>query len=148
MELILEREGTNDDTGAVFGKLYVDGDFFGYTLENSSTLILPGEYQLGTRFSPKLLSNKIEIIVPGRNYLMFHGGNTPDQSAGCVLLAANRIDDSTIQGDLSSKLYTLARDEANAGNAKLTIKQKATGNGVSWLLVAAFAAGALYYITK
>lgn len=148
MNLVLEREGTNDETGAVFGKLYVDGDFFGYTLENSSTSIVPGEYQLGTRFSPKLLSNKIEIIVPGRSYLMFHGGNTPDDSAGCVLLAENRIDDSTIKGDLSSKLYEICKDEAKAGNATLTIKMASTTSSAEWLAILALCIGAGLYIIK
>lgn len=146
MLLELLREGTNDETGAVYGRLYVDGEFYGYTLENSSTAILPGEYALGTRFSPKLMSNKIEIIVPGRNFLMFHGGNHPEQSAGCVLLASNRIDDSTIQGDVSNALYLKVKDEAAAGNAKLVIKEPFTINTGGFIAVALLAVIAGSYI--
>lgn len=148
MLLELIREGTNDETGAIRGALYVDGDFYGYTLENSSYAIAPGEYALSTRFSPKLVSNKIEIIVPGRSYLMFHGGNTPEDSTGCVLLASKRIDDSTIQGDVSNALYLKCKDEANAGTAKLVIKEPSTINTGGFLAVLALATIAGFYIIK
>ena len=32
MLLELKREGTNDETGAIYGALYLDGEFYGYTL--------------------------------------------------------------------------------------------------------------------
>lgn len=148
MLLELLREGTNDETGAVYGRLYVDGEFYGYTLENSDTAILPGEYALGTRFSPKLVSNKVEIIVPGRKYLMFHGGNTPEDSAGCVLVAANRVNDSKIYGDVSNALYIKVKDEANAGRAKLVIKQPFTISTGGFLAAALLAVLAGAYIFK
>ena len=143
MLLELKREGTNDETGAIYGALYLDGEFYGYTLENSSTAILPGSYAVKTRFSPKFLRNKLEIVVPGRSYLMFHGGNCPEQSSGCVLLARQRIDDSHIYGDLSDALYSELAEAANAGDVTLDIIEPATNNinGVwPFFLVAAGAA--------
>lgn len=148
MLLELIREGTNDETGAIRGALYVDGEFYGYTLENSSYAIAPGEYALGTRFSPKLMSNKVEIIVPGRQYLIFHGGNTPEDSAGCVLVAANRVDDSKIYGDVSNALYLKVKDEANAGRAKLIIKQPFTISAGGFLAAVLLAVVARAYIFK
>lgn len=148
MLLELIREGTNDETGSIRGALYVDGEFYGYTLENSSYAIAPGEYALGTRFSPKLVSNKIEIIVPGRKYIMFHGGNTPEDSTGCVLVAAKRLNDSTIQGDVSNALYLRCKDDANAGTAKLVIKEPSTINTGGFLAVLALATIAGFYIIK
>lgn len=148
MLLELIREGTNDETGAIRGALYVDGEFYGYTLENSSYAIAPGEYALGTRFSPKLVSNKIEIIVPGRKYIMFHGGNTPEDSTGCVLVAAKRLNDSKIQGDVSNALYLRCKDDANAGTAKLVIKEPYTINTGGFLAVLALATIAGLYIIR
>lgn len=149
MLLELKREGTNDETGAIYGALYLDGEFYGYTLENSSTAILPGSYEVGTRFSPKFMRNKLEIIVPGRNYLMFHGGNTPEDSSGCVLLARQRIDDSSIYGDLSDALYSELAQAARAGEVTLDIIEPGTdGARGLWPFVALAAGAALLYIIK
>ena len=147
MLLELKREGTNDETGAIYGALYLDGEFYGYTLENSSTAILPGSYAVKTRFSPKFLRNKLEIVVPGRSYLMFHGGNCPEDSAGCVLLARQRIDDSRIYGDLSDALYSELAEAADAGEVMLDIIEPATDNinGV-WPFILVAAGAAAWYI--
>lgn len=145
MQLELIRESENKQTGAISGRLLLDGEFYGYTLEDSSTAIAPGTYKLGTRWSPKFLRNKVEIIVPGRKYLMFHGGNTPADSSGCVLLAARRIDDSTIQGDVSDALYNAIKAAAEAGNASLVIKNPFNLGSLSLIIVAAVG---LYVITR
>ena len=147
MLLELRREGTNDETGALYGSLYLDGNFYGYTLENSSTAILPGTYDVRTRFSPKFLRRKLEIVVPGRSYLMFHGGNCPEQSAGCVLLARQRIDDSRIYGDLSDALYQELGEAADAGEVELRILEPSTNNINSlWPFALLAAAAGVYYI--
>lgn len=147
MLLELRREGTNDETGAVYGSLYLDGNFYGYTLENSSTAILPGSYEVGTRFSPKFMRRKLEIVVPGRSYLMFHGGNCPEQSAGCVLLARQRIDDSHIYGDLSDALYQELGEAADAGDVELRILKPSTNNINSlWPFALLAAAAGVFYI--
>ena len=147
MNIELERENFNDETGAVSGRLWIDGEFFGYTLENIGTLIEPGEYPLKTRFSPKFLKNKIEIVVPGRSYLMFHGGNTPEDSAGCVLVSRSRVDDSNIYGDLSDVLYNQISDEVDSGGVFLTIKEQPKKIFKSfWPFV--FAAAAAYILIK
>lgn len=147
MLLELKREYTNDETGAISGALYVDGEFFGYTLENSEFAILPGAYEIKTRFSPKFLRNKVEIVVPGRSYLMFHGGNCPEDSAGCVLLARQRVNDSQIYGDLSDNLYNEIKDAANAGEVELHIIEPETNNINSlWPLILITAGAAAWYI--
>lgn len=145
MQLELIRESENKQTGAISGRLLLDGEFYGYTLENSSTAIVPGTYKLGTRWSPKFLRNKVEIIVPGRKYLMFHGGNTPADSAGCVLLAARRIDENTIQGDVSDALYNAIKEDAEAGNASLVIKNPFNFGSLPLIIVAAVG---LYVLTR
>lgn len=139
MNLELVRDNVNDETGAVAGRLFVDGAFFGYTLENKATAIEEGVYSLYSRFSPKFNSFKVSIDVPGRQYLMFHGGNTPDQSTGCVIVARERVSDSTVKGDLSGDLYNLLKDSLEKGKDSVSIRSKK-----NFLPVLAFVAAALY----
>lgn len=143
MNLELIREQENATTGGIPGRLYVDGQFFGYTLENAAYSIPAGVFSLFDRFSPKFNAFKLAIDVPGRQYIMFHGGNTPEDSAGCVLVAKNRMENGNIQGDLSAVLYELTKDAAEAGNLVLEIKNK-----TNWPLVLAIAGAALYLIIK
>lgn len=111
IELIREKP-TN--SGAVRSKVRIDGDFFGYGLENSAYMFPNGIYTLYGRTSPKFGRNKVYINVPGRSNIMFHGGNTADQTTGCVLIAANR-DGETISGDLSDELFKVVDAAANRG---------------------------------
>lgn len=142
MQLELVREQTNA-AGGINGRLYVDGVFFGHTLENAAAAIPCGLFPLYYRFSPKFGAFKLSIDVPGRQYIMFHGGNTPDDSAGCVLVAKNLNKDGTIQGDLSAQLFGLAKDETDAGEATLLVRNK-----TNWPLVVAVVAAAAYFITR
>ena len=103
MLLELKRE-LPKKSGAVLSRLYVDGVFFGYGLENKAYIFPDGQYNLWARTSPSFGKNKVYIDVPGRTNIMFHGGNTTENTKGCVLVAANR-DGDTIKGDLSDKLF-------------------------------------------
>lgn len=143
MNLELIREQANTKTGGIPGRLYVDGQFFGYTLENAAAAIPAGVFSLFDRFSPKFNAFKLSIDVPGRSYIMFHGGNTPEDSAGCILIAKNRDESGNISGDLSKELYELTRAATEAGNIVLTIKNK-----TNWPLVLAIAGAAIYLIIK
>lgn len=144
LELVRESETA---AGGIIGRLFVDGQFFGYTLENAAAAIPAGNFNLYTRFSPKLQKNKLSIDVPGRQYIMFHGGNTPEDSAGCVLVARTRNEDGTIYGDVSDALYNAAKDSADAGTAQITIRYAAAPGAGLFVLAALIAAG-LYYLTK
>lgn len=146
MRLDIVRGNVVESTGAIPGRLYVDGEFFGYTLERSGVEIAPGNYSLYTRFSPKFATNKLAIEVPGRQYLMFHGGNHPEDSAGCVIVSRQRVDDSTVYGDLSTDLYKLVKDSAEAGNATVNIRGM-----INYKILGAsvfIAAAALLFITR
>ena len=145
MFLELVRESENTAGGGIAGRLFVDGKFFGYTLENAATAIPEGDYNLYTRFSPKFNANKLAIDVPGRDYIQFHGGNAPEDSAGCVLVARQRTDTGNIYGDLSGELYTLAKDDTEAGTAKIKVRRE-TKNGL--LIFVAVAAAAIFFITR
>ena len=136
-----EKETAN---GGILGRLYVDGQFFGYTLENSAAAIPAGIFSMFARFSPKFNSFKASIDVPGREYIMFHGGNTPENSAGCVLVAQNMDEEAgTISGDLSGVLYERLKNDLEAGNVVLTIRR-----ATNWPVLLAIVGAAVYFFTR
>lgn len=141
LELVRERENTAG--GGIPGRLYLDGKFFGYTLENAAAAIPEGDFNLYTRFSPKFNANKIAIDVPGRSYIQFHGGNTPEDSAGCVLVGRERGEAGNIYGDLSGDLYNAVREEAEAGRAVVTVRR-----AYNYIILVAVAAAAVYFLTR
>ena len=143
MLLEIRRENTIEETGAIPGRLYVNGNFFAYTLENAAKNIPAGIFGLYDRFSPKFGKRKVYIEVPGRTFILFHGGNVPEHSGGCVLVAANRINESKIQGDQSDILYEVVKTAWDAGeNVRLVVYRP-----LVVFAVCAAAAG-LYYLTK
>lgn len=143
MFIELRREKGNSETHAIPGKLYIDGSFFAYTLENDLYNIPNGFLSLYDRLSPKFGKHKVHIEVPGRNFIMFHGGNNPGHSRGCVVIAKNRINDSYIQGDQSDVFYTLVKNAWDSGE-KITF---VVYRPAVILGVVAAAAG-LYFLTK
>lgn len=91
-------------SGAVRSRVYLDNVFFCYGLENSDYIFPDGKYSLMGRTSPSFKSNKVYIDVPGRLNIMFHGGNSIQDTKGCILCAYNR-DGDIIQGDASGDLF-------------------------------------------
>lgn len=145
MKIELVREKVNEDTNAVPGKLFIDGNFFAYTLENDLYKIAEGTWPLYDRNSPKN-GWKVHIDVPGRQWIMIHGGNRPEDSLGCVLLAKNRLSDSYIQGNMSNELYALLHDELTTGKLKITVRREYS----NMIRYALFSAGIylVYKLTK
>ena len=142
MLLELKRE-LPKKSGAVLSRLYVDGVFFGYGLENKAYISPDGKYNLWARTSPSFGKNKVYIDVPGRTNIMFHGGNVPEHSGGCILIAANRLNESKIQGDRSDALYSVINDAWARGEKITFVVYK------PFILLAAIAAaGGLYLLTK
>lgn len=111
-----------------------DESFFGFTLEDvvrpfgikkKKYTAIPETsegftYKLGIRYSP---SRKRDVVViytrkegdvyilehNGKvfTYTLFHGGNHPDDTEGCVLIARNRVTDHrkmSIQGSLEAEM--------------------------------------------
>ena len=95
---MIERESPQGDL--VPGQIWVNGQVIGRTYESVKYQILPGEYQGTLRY----VSGKnfvqgpmgelgttgdflLEVSgVSGRTDILFHGGNKPYQSRGCILL--------------------------------------------------------------
>ena len=72
---------------ALFGQLYVDGEYFCDTLENTDYAIPTGFYRLRVTMSPRF-----RIYLPlldgviGRSGIRIHAGNTMQDTEGCILV--------------------------------------------------------------
>lgn len=106
--LLLLREIYTEKS--TIGKLYFNGNFYGHTLElpyldnqRSISSIPKGVYQVEKRAgeeSPKFKYQHLIVKdVPNRSYILFHVGNYPKDTKGCVLIgntkSLNAIGEST-----------------------------------------------------
>lgn len=145
MRVDLFREKPNEN-GAVRGRVFVDGVFFGYSLENAAYMFPNGTYNLYGKKSPKFNANKVYIDVPGRSNIMFHGGNTINDTTGCVLVAAERNGD-TIKGDQSAFLFDVVNTAGSEGEpVGLVVKNDNTKLFIALGLLGAL--GAYFFLKK
>jgi len=90
--MIIKRNQETDD--GMFGMI-VDGITpFALTLENmwlnnkrNISCIPAGEYECRRVNSPKFGDTFEVMNVPNRSHILFHKGNTEDDTAGCILIA-------------------------------------------------------------
>ena len=131
--------------GAIPSKIYLDGSFFAYGLENENFAFPVGRYSVSGKRSEKFGANKIYLDVPGRSGIMFHGGNTKDDTKGCVLVGSTRNGDQ-IAGDKSNELYTTVNSAANAGEGVVCVVE----NAFNWpmLLTVAGVVGLVFLATR
>lgn len=131
MELTIHRHTLNTETDRnVIGDLFIDGEFFCYTLEDEiraegvkvygKTCIDSGRYKVilnrSNRFKrimPLLLN------VPRFEGIRIHGGNTSKDTHGCPLVAFN-TDYKKIWGTAEKDLTK--RLQAHNGDIYITIK--------------------------
>ena len=130
--LILRDTFTNKST---IGKLYVNGEEFCDTLENpyidnerSISCIPVGEYGVRIRLPRESATREyIHLLVqdvPNRDYILFHRGNKPEHTRGCILVGQTRQQDFVGNSRLAMDL--LIKEIVNLGgeNIKLIIKNK------------------------
>tara|TARA_R100000654_G_scaffold17445_2_gene36488 strand:+ start:1717 stop:2151 length:435 start_codon:yes stop_codon:yes gene_type:complete len=128
--LIIRDQFTDKST---IGKLYVNGDFYGHTLELSwqdnkknVSCIPKGVYDVSKRHPNKSASYKYEHLlienVPNRNYILFHIGNYPKDTNGCILLGNTRA--LNFVGDSKSAFYNLMYDLQLYNELELVIKNR------------------------
>lgn len=127
MIVTIVREKSNET--CTIGKLYIDGKFFCYTLEDAyhpekikhKTRIPSGSYKLELRYSPKFSpSYNHDMIwvkdVPGFEFILIHKGNDADDTSGCILVgiaaSGNIITGSKVAYD---KLYPIIFGNIKAG---------------------------------
>jgi len=60
--------------------------------ERNISCIPAGVYVIRPRTSPKFDDHLIVENVPGREYILCHRGNTPEDTAGCVLVGMGHQD--------------------------------------------------------
>lgn len=90
--LTLIREIKAND--AILGKLYLNGAFVCFTLENASKVIPCGKYSVQNSKSPKF-KRELPLIwnakVPAKRGIRIHVGNDAvKDSSGCILVGMGR----------------------------------------------------------
>lgn len=126
MELSLERIDHRIVKGDVpasrtIGKLYVEGTFQCYTLEDQvrlgpkvpgETAIPAGRYRVSITYSPRF-RKPLPILhdVPGFEGVRIHAGNTSEDTEGCILVGMGRTTDSIVTSRvaLGNLQHTIAR---------------------------------------
>lgn len=119
LEFKLYREKyLNDRT---LGELFLNGSFYGHTLEDTArpknvkiakeTAIQEGRYTLYTRHSNRFGELRVFLKdVPNFKGVQIHGGNGPEDTEGCILLAKNKIvSKNLIQGSLKNAITKLVK---------------------------------------
>ena len=78
---LIRIEKTQD---GILGTLVIDDRFQCLTMERDDTFLKQGQYHC-QRFHGAKYADTFEICVPGHTAVLFHPGNTEDDSQGCVL---------------------------------------------------------------
>jgi hypothetical protein len=109
---ILSNRLTMTSTTTI-GKMYLNGEYFGYTLEDVNrdvkikhqTCIPAGLYKVVLTVSNRFKRlMPLLIDVPNFKGIRIHGGNTHKNTSGCPMVAERRLNDNTIQGSLEKEL--------------------------------------------
>lgn len=96
LELIRDKQ----DEWATLGRLFVAGVYLCRTLERpwlnnqrSVSCIPTGTYHGAIQHSPRFQRDLPELLdVPGRSQILFHAGNTPEDTEGCILVGLERAE--------------------------------------------------------
>jgi hypothetical protein len=110
--LLLIRDTFTDKS--VIGKLYCNSEFIAHTLElawrdneKSVSCIPSGEYECRVRLARESGSRDyVHLLVqdvPNRSYILFHRGNYPSDSRGCILTGTHRaqVSDKILQSKVA-----------------------------------------------
>jgi hypothetical protein len=133
VNLLIIRDTFTDKS--TIGKLYVNGELFCDTLElpyrdnqRSISCIPDGEYKVNLRPARQSATrdylHMIVEDVPNRSYILFHRGNKPSHTRGCILVGQTRQQDFVGNSTLAMDL--LMKEVINLGgeNIKLIIKNR------------------------
>lgn len=128
MQLIVDRGLSG--SACTIGKLYVDGVFFAYSLEDvdrklesggkkikSQTAIPRGIYEVVIDFSNRFQKQMMHVLnVPQFEGIRIHAGNTAANTEGCILLGKVRSDNAVFNSrDAVNALFEKVRIALNAG---------------------------------
>ncbi len=119
MRLLIQRKWKSLDTYE--GELSIDGTYFCYTMERADAEHIPaGFYNVVVTYSPKFGRVMPLILVPGRDGIRFHSGNTYKDSAGCVLLGDKLLSREQIGGGLADNVVDKF-EKRLLGNSDITV---------------------------
>lgn len=82
---------TGSEGNATFGKLFVNGQQIGVTLENYSKKIHAGTYPAEFYNSPQFGRVILLKNVVGRTYIEIHAGNYATDTKGCILVGSRKV---------------------------------------------------------
>ena len=128
--LLLIRDSFSDK--AVIGKLYLNSEFYGHTLElawkdnqKRVSCIPKGVYEVKKRHTQKskYKYEHLHILdVPDRELILMHIGNYPKNSKGCILLGNTRA--LNFVGESRKAFYNLMYDLGSFEEIELVIKNR------------------------
>lgn len=107
------------------GVLKLEGKAFCVTLEPPidqavGGAIPEGEYECVLHTSPKHGEVVKVLHVPNRSDILFHVGNYPEDTTGCILLGASFVSYREMVGR-SAKTVSIFLNQARASKSKLTL---------------------------
>lgn len=119
LQVIRERFTRDSTAGVLLDR--TTGEHIGYTLEDevrppsikvkNETAIPDGTYEVVLSMSNRFKREMPEIRnVPGFQGIRIHGGNTHQNTSGCLLVAENRIRVDVIQGSLESNVVAMMKE--------------------------------------
>jgi hypothetical protein len=123
MKLQIKR--TNFTDKSTVGELYINDEFFCYTLEDvvreekikNETAIPAGEYEITITYSPRF-KRYLPLLhdVPNFSGVRIHPGNTARDTEGCVLVGMSKdVDFIGRSREAFNKLYPMLTHASQSG---------------------------------
>ena len=133
MKLKVERRFLGPDY--TIGTLEVDGKYFCDTLEDrvrdlsrekkvpGETAIPAGRYDVVVNISPRFKRKLPRLLnVPGFEGILIHRGNTPGDTAGCILVGENKAKGRVINSTPYELRLTEMIERAQTAGESITIE--------------------------
>lgn len=133
MKLMLVRDSFS--LSSTDGVLFVDSRPFCNTLEpaqgkevkyGKGCCIAPGVYSIDFHYSPKFGKYMLTLCgVRGRSGILIHSGNTPKDTAGCILVGKREnVGVLSNSRDTLNKVFDLCLDAIGKEPITITIKNR------------------------
>ena len=133
INLLLIRDTFSDKS--TIGELFINGERFCDTLENpwinnkkNVSCIPKGEYKVRLRLARESATRDyLHLLVEdveNRSYILFHIGNTPKDTSGCILVGLGSEQDVVYNSTLAMDLVMKEILNLGGTNINLIIKNK------------------------
>ena len=133
INLLLIRDTFTENS--TIGELFINGERFCDTLENpwldnqrNISCIPAGEYPVRLRYPRESATREyLHLLVqdvPNRDYILFHRGNFPKDTSGCILVGQGTQQDVVNNSTLAMDLVMKEILNLGGTNINLIIKNK------------------------